>query len=139
MQDINHYYLISLLTDYFGSDKIAAQYYTFGAVAENKVFDITLPSPKFESPSDNLFISDSIYEGKGPLVCIDSIGGKEVTDDYTSRLIADDDIDLKEWYEKNKDKDIDYNDFESLWTTGPFITDSIVICDNINSPINRMF
>ena len=136
----DHYYLISLLTDYFGdTDEIKCQYYTFGAVTETTIFDtIPVPPPVFGIVTDSWFTSDGI-RSVCPRICIEKIGDRIITDadEYTIRALAEDDIDLKPWYTENCNKDIEYKGFDSLWET-PFTTASVVICDDINLPIRRL-
>lgn len=139
METIDHYYLISLLTDYFGSDEIPCQYFTFGSVSDKYIFDvIPIPSPIYTSLTDSLFVTDSVHSGKGPSLMLEKIDGRMLTeeDEYTIRALADFD-DFKEWYEANKNKEIEYKNFDALWTSGPFITKSVAICDGINSPLSR--
>lgn len=141
METIDHYYLISMLTDYFGSDSIECQYYTFGSVSDQYIFDvIPIPPPVFSSLTNSLFVSDSVHGGKGPMLCLKKIGDRVLTeeDEYTVRALAHFD-DFKEWYEANKNKEIEYKSFDDLWTSGPFMTDSVVICDGINSPLSRLY
>lgn len=140
METIEHYYLISLLTDYFGSDAIKCQYYTFGSVSDKYIFDvIPIPPPIYSSLTDSLFVTDSVHSGRGPLLWLEKIGDRTLTeeDEYTVRAIADFD-DFKEWYDANKNNEIEYKNFDNLWITGPFITESVAICDGINSPLSRL-
>lgn len=76
METIDHYYLISLLTDYFGSDSIKCQYYTFGSVSDKYIFDvIPTSSPFYRS------LSDSVHSGKGPSLMLEKIGGRMLTEE----------------------------------------------------------
>ena len=142
METIEHYYLISLLTDYFGSDAIKCQYYTFGSVSDKYIFDvIPIPSPVYNSLTDSLVVTDSVHSGKGPALWLEKIGDRTLTeeDEYTVRAVAEASFeDFNEWYETNKNKEIEYKSFDDLWTTGPFITESVAICDGINSPLSRL-
>lgn len=142
MEAVDHYYLISLLTDYFGSDAIKCQYYTFGSVSDKYIFDaIPIPPPVYSSLTDSLFVTDSVHSGRGPALWLEKIGERALTeeDEYTARAVAEEDFDdFKEWYEANKNKEIEYKSFDNLWTTGPFITKSVAICDGINSPLSRL-
>ena len=142
MKTIDHYYLISLLTDYFGSDAIRCQYYTFGSVSDKYIFDIIpIPPPIYSSLTDSIFATDSVYSGNGPLLCLEKIGDRILTeeDEYTARAVAEADFDdFKEWYKTNKNKEIEYKNFDDLWTSAPFVTESVAICDGINSPLSRL-
>lgn len=142
MEAVDHYYLISLLTNYFGSDAIKCQYYTFGCVSDKYIFDvIPIPLPVYSLLTDSLFVSDSVHSGKGPALWLEKIGDRTLTeeDEYTARAVAEEDFDnFKEWYEANKNKDIEYKNFDDLWTYGPFTTDSVIVCDGINSPLSRL-
>ena len=142
METADHYYLISLLTDYFGSDAIKCQYYTFGSVSDKYIFDvIPIPSPIYSSLTDSLVVTDSVHSGRCPLLWLEKIGDRTLTeeDEYTVRAVAESDFDdFKEWYDANKNNEIEYKNFDNLWTTGPFITESVAICDGINSPLSRL-
>lgn len=147
METIDHYYLISLLTDYsvtFASDdtNIPCQYYTFGSVSDKYIFDV-IPSPTYSSLSDSLVSSDTVRDGRYLSIMIETIGDRELTeeDEYTIRAIitrASFD-DFREWYEANKNKEIEYKSFDALWAHGPFLTKSVAICDRANSPLSRFF
>lgn len=147
MEIIDHYYLISLLTDYsvtFASDdtNIPCQYYTFGSVSDKYIFDV-IPSPTYNSLSDSLVSSNTVRDGRYLSIMIETIGDRELTeeDEYTIRAIitrASFD-DFREWYEANKNKEIEYKSFDALWAHGPFLTKSVAICDRVNSPLSRFF
>ena len=90
--------------------------------------------------TDSLFVTDYVHSGKGPALWLEKIGDRVLTeeDEYTIRALSSNFDDFKEWYEANKNKEIDYKNFDDLWTYGPFITKSVVICDGINSPLSRL-
>lgn len=146
MKTIDHYYLISLLTDYsvtFASDdtNIPCQYYTFGSISDKYIFDV-IPIPTYSSLSDSIKYGNKAVRDGRLTAWIDTIGDRELTeeDEYTIRAIAQHYFDdFREWYEANKNKEIEYKNFDALWAHGPFLTKSVAICDRINIPLSRFF